>query len=513
MSHWITTGNEVDISIAECIDVLVDRVEVNTLVIYAEGINDPRGLQRSLIKARAAHKPVIFLKVGRTEAGAEAAESHTASLAVSDSVCDAFFKQHGVFRANTTEDMIDMAYACQMGLFPRGRNLGIITASGGVGVQMADCAIKHGLEIPILPNEVQDKVRKILPYAAVRNPVDVTAMAIDNPAYYLTPVFDAVLSSEDINSVGIFFTPDQGTHEFTDLILKTLERMRKCQSPKVISINIILPDDVRARYEDLGHTVFDTPDKAVASLAILANFRESFERGEGARPPRLPLDIQPIPTYAINEVQSKNILRSAGISVVREKLVTNAVAAVDAAIDIGLPVVMKISSADIQHKTEIGGVLIGVETTADVHEGFGALMLRAEGNMPQAKLDGVIVSEMISDGVETVIGSSIDPTFGPVVMFGLGGIFVEVIQDITFRIAPFGIDEAESMIREIQSFEVLMGARGGVAVDLVSLASTLSQVSVFASENADDMLSLDINPFMALPNGGVALDALIVAKD
>ena len=198
---------------------------------------------------------------------------------------------------------------------------------------------------------------------------------------------------------------------------------------------------------------------------------------------------------------------------VREKLVTNAVAAVDAAIDIGLPVVMKISSADIQHKTEIGGVLIGVETTADVHEGFGALMLRAEGNMPQAKLDGVIVSEMISDGVETVIGSSIDPTFGPVVMFGLGGIFVEVIQDITFRIAPFGIDEAESMIREIQSFEVLMGARGGVAVDLVSLASTLSQVSVFASENADDMLSLDINPFMALPNGGVALDALIVAKD
>jgi len=512
LSYWVTTGNEVDISIAECIDYLVDRPEVSTLVVYAEGINDPEGLRNALAKARDAHKPVIMLKVGRTEAGAEAAKSHTASLAVSDAVCDALFKQYGVYRADTTDEMMDVAYACQMGVFPTNRNLAILSVSGGVGVQMADCGTKHGFDIPPLSEEKQQHIRELLPFAAVRNPVDVTAMAIDNPEHYLTPVFDAVLNDPETSSVGVFFTPGQGSEEFTDLMLAGLERMRAELPHKAASINIIMPDAMKARYEAAGYTVFDTSERAIASLAALATVSEGFRRGEGDAPPALPASAEAVPAEATSEVAAKQVLASVGIPVVREVLAESADAAAAAAAEIGGPVVLKIASPDIQHKTEIGGVMVGVEGVDDVRAGYETLIARAAGKAPTARIEGVVVCEMVSGGVETVIGVNMDPTFGPVVMFGLGGIFVEVLKDVTFRLAPFGIDEAHRMIREIKSFHVLTGARGGPKADLDALAETLVRVSVFAAANADRLESLDINPYLALPEGGVALDALIVPK-
>ena len=206
------------------------------------------------------------------------------------------------------------------------------------------------------------------------------------------------------------------------------------------------------------------------------------------------------------------MLASNGIGVVREALVTDADSAVSNAAEMPGAVVMKIASPDIQHKTEIGGVLVGVEGDDAVRNGFDTLIARAKEHAPDASIDGVVVCEMVSGGVETVIGVNSDPTFGPVVMFGLGGIFVEVLKDVTIRLAPFGVDEAARMIREIKSFDVLTGARGGPAVDLDDPAETLSRVSVFAAENADTLDSLDINPYLSLPKGGCALDALIVPK-
>lgn len=512
LSHWVTTGNEVDITVSECLDFLIDRPEVNTLVVYAEGINDPDGLRRALQKARDARKPVIVLKVGRTAAGAEAAKSHTASLAVSDAVCDALFRQYGAYRADTTDEMMDVAYACQMGVFPAGRRLAVLSVSGGVGVQMADSGTKHGFEIPALPEAQQKAIRALLPFAATRNPVDVTAMAIDDPERYMTPVFDTVLNDPGTDAVGVFFTPGQGTHEFADLMLGALRRMRGADPDKAVSVNIIMPDDVRGRYEADNHTVFDTPDRAVASLAALAAFGDAFRRGAGAMPPMLPAEAESVPAQATSEVAAKRVLASNGIAVVQETLAADADAAVSAAAEIGGPVVLKIASPDIQHKTEIGGVLVGVVGDDDVRAGFETLMARAREKAPVARLDGVVVCEMVSGGVETVIGVNMDPTFGPVVMFGLGGIFVEVLKDVTFRLAPFGIDESRRMIREIKFFDVLTGARGGPKADLDSLAETLARVSVFAAANAERLESLDINPYLALPDGGLALDALIVPK-
>ncbi len=512
LSHWVTTGNEVDITVSECLEFLAERDEVSTLVVYAEGINDPDGLRRALAKARDARKPVIFLKVGRTEAGAEAAKSHTASLAVSDAVCDALFKQYGVYRADTTDEMMDVAYACQMGVFPKGRRLAILSVSGGVGVQMADSAIKHGLEVPAMPDATQKVIRELLPFAAPRNPVDVTAMAIDNPEHYLTPVYDAVLGDPNTDAVSIFFTPGQGTDAFADLTLGALGRMRSADPDKAVSINIIMPPAVAERYEAAGYTVFDTPDRAVSTLAALCRVREGLDRAVGDTPLDLPAGAETVPTEATSEVAAKRVLASAGITVVREVLAIDAEGAGKAAREIGGPVVLKIASPDIQHKTEIGGVLVGIEGADAVAEGFETLMARAREKAPKARLEGVVVCEMAGGGVETVIGVNMDPTFGPVVMFGLGGIFVEVLKDVTFRLAPFGVEEAGRMIREIKSFDVLTGARGGPKVDLDALAETLARVSAFAAANSDKLQSLDINPYLALPKGGVALDALIVPK-
>jgi len=511
LSHWVTTGNEVDITVAECLDFLVERDEVNTLVVYAEGVNDPEGLRNALAKARAARKPIIFLKVGRTEAGAQAAKSHTASLAVSDAVVDALFRQYGVYRADTTDEMMDVAYACQMGIYPEGRRLGILSISGGVGVQMADSAVKHGLEVPELPAAAQKKIMEMLPFASARNPVDITATAMEDPEM-VPKTFEIILNETDCDAVASFLTPVSGSHEVADTLLPHFQKARATAPNKAISLNIIMSQDVASRYDAEGHTVFDTPDRAVASLAALCKIRESFDRGEGAQPPELPDGAMPVPETAVSEVEAKRVLASAGIPVVREALAASADEAAAAAGSMPGPVVMKIASADIQHKTEIGGVLLNVAGGDGVREGFETLMSRAREHAPNAAVDGVAVCEMVSGGIETVIGVNRDPTFGPVVMFGLGGIFVEVLKDVTFRLAPFGIDEARRMIREIRSFDVLTGARGGPAADLDTLAETLARVSAFAAANADRLESLDINPFLALPEGGVALDALIVPK-
>ncbi|MCP5368574.1 MAG: acetate--CoA ligase family protein [Hyphomicrobiales bacterium] len=511
LSYWVTTGNEVDITLADCIAFMANAGDVNTIVVYAEGINDPDGLRAALDLSREKRKPVIFLKVGRTEAGAKAAHSHTASLAVSDVVCDALFRQTGTHRAETTEEMIELAYACQMGVFPAGNRVGVLTMSGGVGVQMADVSIKSGMAVPELPADLQAEIKGLIPFAATANPVDVTASAMEDTSL-LTRTIDMLLDAPQCDSVGAFMTPVAATDEFTDQLVASLAQSRARHPDKPFALCMPAPAGIRARYEAGGNMVFDTPERAVDAFAALARFRAGFERGAGDPPPALPAGAEPVPAEAVGEVAAKAILAAAGIPVPREVLASDPDAAVAAAADMGGPVAMKIVSPDIAHKTEIGGVLLGVAGADAVAAGFATLMDRARAAHPGARLDGVSVAEMVTGGVETVIGAQVDPTFGPVVMFGLGGIFVEVLKDVSFRLAPFGVDEARRMVREIRGFPLLAGARGAEPADLDALAQALARVSAFAAANADRLESLDINPFRVLPKGALALDALIVPK-
>ncbi len=508
ISYWVTTGNEADITIAECISFMAAEPSVNTIMVYAEGINDPEGLAAALQLARANRKPVIFVKVGRTEAGAKAAASHTASLAVSDTACDAFLKQHGAYRADTTEEMVECAYACQPGVFPAGDKMALVSISGGAGVQMADRCDAEGLTVPEYPADLQVDLKAMLPLAATTNPVDMTAIVVEKPELMIK-TFQMVSDRADCDAIASFLTPIAARQEvmdgLTDWAKSLGGRMPLCLCAPVSR-------EVKRPYEEAGISVFDTPDEAVRACAILRRFANLFDGAGASQPPAPPEGAEPVDGEPLNEAEAKAVLRSWGVDTVAESLTTTVDEAVAAAAAVSGPVALKIASADIAHKTEIGGVLLNVEGMDEVRAGFETLMDRGRTAKPDAKIDGVIVSEMASEGVETVIGVQNDPTFGPMVMFGLGGVFVEILKDVSFRLAPFGVDEARSMIAEIKGAKILEGARGSAPADVEALAETLARISVFAAANADKLETVDLNPVLVRTEGVLALDALIIPR-
>jgi acyl-CoA synthetase (NDP forming) len=511
-NYWVTTGNECDVDVAEVIEYYAQAPDVKVILAYAEGMKSADRICRALEIARDAEKPVIFQKVGRSELGAQAAASHTASLAGSDAVYDALFKQYGVYRAESTDEMLDVAYACQFGRYPAGRKVTLQTISGGVGVQMADAAEKYGLDVAPMPEATQKKLKELLPFAAVRNPVDFTAQALNEP---ILMEQDLTMTIEEADyDAFIIYLAGVASSPFTrEAMRDILSRLLQKYPDEIYFLGLTRIDQHVAGYEALGIPCYTDPDLMVRAMAALMGFGESFRRGRPAAPPPLPADALPAPTETVGEFEAKRILAGAGIPVTREEMTTNADEAVAAWRGIGGPVVLKIASPDITHKTEIGGVLVNLDDETAIRDGFGTLIERAETAKPDARIDGVIVAEMAASGVETVMGVVSDPVFGPAVMFGLGGIFVEVLKDVTFRLAPFGVDEARRMIDEIQGRAMLDGVRGQPACDIDALAEALSRLSVFADANRDRIESIDVNPFIALPNGAVAVDALIIPKD
>jgi acyl-CoA synthetase (NDP forming) len=271
---------------------------------------------------------------------------------------------------------------------------------------------------------------------------------------------------------------------------------------------VVAPDEIRKRYEEAGFPCFEDPTRAVAVMAALMAFGEAFAaKGPGLF--ALP-DAADLPPGAISERAAKEILGNAGLPMVDDVLATSAHYAGEAASRMGGPVAMKIVSPDIQHKTEVGGVMLGVEGVEAVESAFVRIMENAGRHAPDAKIHGVLISPMIAGGVECILGARIDPVFGPVVMFGLGGILTEVLKDVAFRRAPFGPDVAREMIDELKGAAVLKGARGRPPADLDALADAIAKLSLFAAANADTLESVEMNPILALPDRCLALDALIV---
>lgn len=508
ISYWVTTGNEADITIAECIAFMASEPAVNTIMVYAEGINDPEGLAAALDLARANRKPVIFVKVGRTDAGAKAAASHTASLAVSDTACDAFLKRHGAYRAETTDEMVECAYACQPGVFPSGDKIGLVSISGGAGVQMADRCDAEGLTVPEFPKDLQVELKAMLPLAATTNPVDMTALVVEKPELMIM-TFQMVSDRAGCDAISAFLTPIAARQEVLDGLT---DWSRGLGGRMPVCLCAPIPQEVRRPYEEAGILVFETPDKAVRACGILRRFALLFDGAEKSEPPAAPEGAEHISEEPLNEAEAKAVLRSWGVDTVAESLATTVDEAVAAAAAIDGPAALKIASADIAHKTEIGGVLLNVEGMDAVRAAFDTLMERGRTARPDARIDGVIVSEMASGGVEVVIGVQNDTTFGPVVMFGLGGVFVEILKDVSFRLAPFGVEEARDMIAGIKGAKILQGARGGKPADVEALARTLAHISVFAAANADRLETLDLNPVLVREEGVLALDALIVPR-
>ncbi len=509
---WVTTGNECDVDVAETIGWLARHPDISVIMAYAEGVSNRDRLFASLALARERGKPVIFQKVGRTEVGAEAARSHTASLAGADAVYDGVFRQFGVYRARDTEEMLDVAYAATFGTFPASRRIGLMTISGGVGVQMADEAVERGLEVTPMSDASQTRLKTLLPYASPRNPVDITAQAF-NDLTLVTTNLDMMLAEGAYDAIVAFFTFVAAAKAMVGPISETFRVAKRRHPGCLLIMSIVGPPDIVRRYEETGCPVFEDPTRAVRAVDALSRFSEAFARQTPPRAVATPAP-EPLPAPPIGEQTAKQILAKAGLRVVEEQLCSTADEAVSAATRLGFPVVLKIASPDILHKTEVGGVELGLTTAKDVVQAFAAVTGRARLARPDARIKDVLVSRMVTGGVETILGVQDDPTFGPVVMFGLGGIFVETLKDVAFRVAPFEPDEAHRMMRELQGFPLLDGARGRPPCDLDALATALSALSRFAAAHAGQLQSAELNPVMVLPAGQglVALDALIVTK-
>ncbi len=509
---WLSTGNEADVTVADGISFLADDPDTTAIACYVEAIKDGAQFAEAVARARANGKPVIAMKVGGSTIGAAAAASHTASLAGSDAVYDAAFRQLAVERAKTPEDLISIAYACTRGRLPRSRRLAVMTMSGGAGVLMADAAEEDGLELTPLSAESQKEVVSWVPFAAPRNPVDVTAQALNDPSI-LDKAFDLLFGKENFPAMLGFFTTWASSPQMAEPLFRAVSGAAARYPDRYFALSAIASPEMQRRYEAAGVGLFEDPWRAVASIAAAMRCAERLRAAPLPVPP-VPQNLPPLPKGRIAEHDAKRILAAAGIPVLDERLVSDAGEAGAAAVELGGRLVLKIVSPDIPHKTELGGVMLDVPA-AEAGAAYDRLIERVRARAPQAKIDGVLLSPMVKGGVEMILGVQNDAVFGPVVMLGLGGIFVEVLRDVTFRIAPFGIEEAHRMIAELRGAALLEGARGQMPCDIAALAAALSRLSLFVAAHRREFTSIDINPLLVRPrgDGAAALDALIVTPE
>jgi len=509
---WLSTGNEADVSVADGISFLADDPDTKAIACYVEAIKDGAAFAEAVARARANGKPVIAMKVGGSTIGAAAAASHTASLAGSDAIYDAAFRQLAVERAKTPEDLVNIAYACTRGRLPSSRRLAVMTMSGGAGVLMADAAEEGGLELTPLSDDAQKEVIGWVPFAAARNPVDVTAQALNDPSI-LDKSFDLLFGRENFPAMVAFFTTWASSPQMAEPLFKAVSGAAARYPDRYFALSAIATPEMQRRYEEAGVGVFEDPWRAVESIAAAVRAAERLAAPPLPVPP-LPPDLPPLPKGRIAEHEAKRILAHAGIPVLDERLVIDASEAAVVAPRIGERLVLKIVSPDIPHKTEMGGVMLDVPAS-EAAAAFDRMIERIKTRAPRAAIDGVLISPMVRGGVEMILGVQNDPVFGPVVMLGLGGIFVEVLRDVTFRIAPFGVEEAHRMIGELRGRAMLEGARGQPPCDLDALAVALSKLSVFAAAKRAEFTSIDINPLLVRPQreGVAALDALILTPE
>jgi acyl-CoA synthetase (NDP forming) len=353
----------------------------------------------------------------------------------------------------------------------------------------------------------------MLPYASPRNPVDATAQALtDLPL--MTNYIGAMLDKGRYDLFAGIFGSGPASPSFAALLRQALQAATAEREGCILSLTMSAPPEIVRRYEADGFLIFEDGSALVNALGALVHFRRSFDAAK--RKPEAAADVTRIALsgVALSEQEAKSVLSRAGIRFPQELLARPGDDAGAVATAIGFPVVAKIASPDIPHKTEIGGVIVDLKDEGEACEAARVILARARQKCPDARIDGVALSQMITGGVETIAGVVQDPIFGPVVMFGLGGVFVEVLKDVTFRVAPFDASEAQRMIREIRGFAVLQGVRGAPPADIDALASMLAALSRFAAANADMIESVDLNPVRVMPEGQgvVALDALLVPQ-
>lgn len=511
ISHWVTTGNESDVDFAECVEWLARDPGTDVIVGYMEGCRNGDRLRQAFASARAQGKPVIMAKVGRSEAGAQAAASHTAALAGEDAVFDGVFRQYGVLRGDSIESCFDMAYAASVGGLPKSDRLGLFTVSGGAGVLMADEAAAQGLQVPELSAETQTKVLDLIPFAAARNPLDITGQVVNVEGAFGKSL-GLMAQDGSCDSIIAFIAVAGLSANLGPVIAAQIEDVRASHPSIPIYAVTVCDDAFRERLEAAGCPVFSDPNRAVRAAAALSRVKSSLAvRDEPLTARR---SAAPALPETSTEPEALTLLADAGMPATPFKLAATPEAAGAAALAFDCPVALKIVSPQIQHKTEVGGVRLGLKTAGEVSQAAAEILAAAADRAPDAQLDGVMVAPMARGVAECVIGVQQDEAFGPVVMFGLGGVHVEALKDVTFRAAPVSEQEALRMIGEVRALRLLTHPRGSAPADIGALAKLIARVSEFAVDHATSLQSMDLNPVIVKPEGEglVIADALIIGR-
>lgn len=506
---WAATGNQSDVDLADCIEHMALSPATRVIVVCVEGVRDGPRFAAALAVARAHGKAVVALKLGASPLGAAAVASHTAVLAGSEAVFAAVLRAHGAFRAETVDELVNLAYALSFPHAPRDRTLVVASVSGGFGALLADAADHAGLTLPTLPEATQQRLREQVPFAATRNPLDLTAQFI-NDTGVIEPMLDRVLADTAPGAVVLYLGASGEIPALIARLLPTLERLAQRHSGQLVVLCALTSREHRRALQEAGYLVVEDPHRAIAACAALA--RHALVPSTAPDPMAAGDCVAPALTWgtAPNEAEAKAWLAAAGIAVPASRSVTGADDAIAAARALGYPVALKMLSARVAHKSDIGGVVLDVGDDAAVAAAYAELhaQARRHGVHP---LDGVLVESMAGGGVEMIVGTRTDPVFGPMVSVGFGGIFVDTLRDVSLHPAPVTAAQAGAMITGLAGYPILAGARGR-RFDLAALAHAVARVSELADAARDAVAEIEINPFLLRAEGGVALDALVVPR-
>jgi acetate---CoA ligase (ADP-forming) len=519
LAKVISIGNKADISEIDLLEALADDDETEVIVGYLESIVDGKEFIRAAEKV-TQKKPVIIFKAGTSSAGMKAASSHTGSLAGADVAYGAAFRRSGVIRADNFEQLYDYATAFSMQPMPRGKSVAIVTNAGGLGVICADAVENSGMKVAQLDHQTATALKKKLPNAAsVGNPIDVLGDA--DPERYQLAVKTAI-EADSVDAVVALLTVQDLTRGID--IAKVVSECTNGVKP-LLACFMGGKDAIPAMAELVNRSLPDypSPERMITALKAMYEYNLWTHR-EPRVVTRFPFNKRRVERVCnaykrmnnvqIGEVDAKKVLRAYGFSVPNGALCLSSGQAVDVAEWAGFPVAMKIVSRDIIHKSDVGGVKINLRNKEEVRDAFDLMMMRIPAVMPDARLDGVYVEQMAPKGREVILGMTRDPQFGPMMMFGLGGIFVEVMKDVSFNLAPITKEEAMQMLIATKSYDLLKGVRGQAAVDIDAIAVSLQLISQLVTD-FPQIMEMDINPFIVGNVGApsVTADARITLSE
>jgi acetyltransferase len=516
-STLVRIGNKADVDELDIIEAFADDPDTKVIAGYLESISDGNAFVNQAERI-SQKKPVLLMKSGVTAAGAKAASSHTGSMAGSETAYEAVFERAGVIRCYSLKSQFDFAQGFAYQPLPAGSSVAVITNAGGAGIMAADAIEKLQLTFPKLSEGTTRRLAEKLPPAAnLHNPVDVLGDALPD-RYELA--LDVVLDDTNVNAVIVLLTPQAMTDPAgTAKVIVDVAKRKPAKPVFACFLGASKVAEAIAVLRDGGIPQYDSPEAAVLTIKVMADYVRWR-----ARPKRV------VKLFSVNrhkveniierhlrqgisqigEAESKEILGAYGFVTPKDAVANTPEQAVNIAEQIGFPVVLKIWSPDIIHKSDVGGVRVGLETPQDVMDAFDLMMFRIPKKLPSAKILGILVQEMCSGGKEVILGMHRDPHFGPLMMFGMGGTMVEIMQDVSFYLAPLTAEEAKQMLISTRTYKLLIGARGEQGVDIAAVAEALQRLSQLVTE-FPEIQEMDINPFMVGPAGTtpIAVDARI----